>query len=33
VLELAGNLNKSPDTILKTFSGVRVYKGIRPCLE
>jgi hypothetical protein len=32
-LELAGNLNKSPDTILKTFSGVRVYKGIRPCLE
>jgi hypothetical protein len=32
-LELARQLNKSPDTILKTLSGIRVYKGIRPCIE
>ena len=32
-LELARQLNKSPETILKTLSGIRVYKGIRPCIE
>lgn len=31
--ELGEILNRPPDTILKTFSGVRVYKGIRPVSE
>ena len=30
-VELAELLGKSPTTILQTFSGPRVYKGIRPC--
>ena len=32
-VELAELLGKSPTTILQTFSGLRVYKGIRPCPE
>jgi hypothetical protein len=28
--ELGDLLNRPPDTILRTFSGLRVYKGIRP---
>lgn len=32
-LELNEQLGKSANTILKTISGVRVYRGIRPCLE
>lgn len=28
--ELGELLNRPPDTILRTFSGLRVYKGIRP---
>jgi hypothetical protein len=32
-LELGERLNRSPQTILRTFSGPRVYKGIRPILE
>ena len=32
-VELGERLGRSPETILRTFSGPRVYKGIRPCLE
>ena len=32
-LELAERLGKSPKMILRTFSGSRVYKGIRPYTE
>jgi len=32
-LELNEQLGKPVNTILKTISGVRVYRGIRPCLE
>jgi hypothetical protein len=32
-VELADRLNRPPMTILRTLSGVRVYKGIRPCPE
>jgi hypothetical protein len=33
-VELADRLGRQqPMTILKTLSGMRVYKGIRPCLE
>jgi hypothetical protein len=32
-VELAEQLNRDPMTILKTISGIRVYKGIRPCLD
>jgi hypothetical protein len=31
--ELGERLKKSPETILSTLSGPRVYKGIRPCLD
>jgi len=31
--ELGEILNRPPDTILRTFSGFRVYKGIRPVSE
>jgi hypothetical protein len=31
--DLAERLNRPPITILRTLSGVRVYKGIRPCPE
>ena len=31
--ELGERLNRPPMTILRTVSGVRVYKGIRPCPE
>ena len=31
--ELAELLNRPPMTILRTISGARVYKGIRPCPE
>lgn len=31
--ELADQLNRPATTILRTISGVRVYKGIRPCPE
>jgi len=32
-LELAEELNRPPTTILRTISGIRVYKGIRPYPE
>ncbi len=32
-VELGERLGRDPQTILKTLSGVRVYRGIRPCLE
>jgi hypothetical protein len=32
-VELSERLGKSPETILRTLSGMRVYKGIRPCLD
>ena len=32
-LELAERLNRPPITVLRTISGVKVYKGIRPCPE
>ena len=32
-VELGEKLNRPPNTILRTISGVRVYKGIRPCPE
>lgn len=31
--ELSERLNRPPMTILRTISGIRVYKGIRPCPE
>lgn len=31
--ELAERLNRPVNTVLRTISGVRVYKGIRPCPE
>ncbi|MBT3389346.1 MAG: hypothetical protein HN413_02965 [Chloroflexi bacterium] len=31
--ELAERLNRPANTVLRTISGVRVYKGIRPCPE
>lgn len=31
--ELGDTLNRSPETILKTLSGIRVYKGIRPFFQ
>jgi hypothetical protein len=31
--ELAEKLGKDPVMILRTLSGMRVYKGIRPCLD
>ena len=31
--ELGAALNKQPTTILRTFSGPRVYQGIRPIIE
>ena len=33
VTEIAEELNRDPMPILKTLSGVRVYRGIRPILE
>ena len=32
-IELAERLGRPPETILRTLSGVRVYKGLRPCPE
>lgn len=32
-VELGERLGRPPETIIRTFSGPRVYKGIRPCLE
>jgi len=32
-LELSERLGRPAETILRTFSGRRVYKGLRPCLE
>ena len=32
-VELAEQLNRQPMVILKTLSGMRVYKGLRPCLD
>jgi hypothetical protein len=32
-VELSERLSRPADTILKTFSGARVYKGIRPCTD
>jgi hypothetical protein len=29
-VELGAQLNRSPDTILKTLTGTRVYRGLRP---
>jgi hypothetical protein len=31
--ELAEELGRDPLVILKTLSGLRVYKGLRPCSE
>ena len=31
--ELGDRMNRPPSTILRTLSGIRVYKGIRPVLE
>lgn len=31
--ELSENLGRDSTTILRTLSGARVYKGLRPCLE
>jgi hypothetical protein len=31
--ELAGQLGRDANIILRTISGPRVYKGLRPCLE
>lgn len=31
--ELADQLGRDATTILRTISGLRVYKGLRPCLE
>ena len=31
--ELSEELGRDPRTILRTISGIRVYKGIRPCVE
>ncbi len=31
--EIGERLRRPPMTILRTIAGVRVYKGIRPCLE
>jgi hypothetical protein len=30
-IELSEQLNRPPETILRTLSGMRVYKGLRPC--
>jgi hypothetical protein len=32
-VELAEQLGRQPNVILKTLSGTRVYKGLRPCME
>ena len=32
-VELAEQLGRQPMVILKTISGTRVYKGLRPCLD
>ncbi len=32
-LELSERLGRPPETILRTLSGMRVYKGLRPCPE
>lgn len=32
-LELSERLGRPAETILRTFSGRRVYKGLRPCLD
>jgi hypothetical protein len=31
--ELAEHLGRDPQVILKTLSGARIYKGLRPCLD
>jgi len=33
VVELAEQLGRQPVMILKTLSGMRVYKGLRPCID
>ena len=33
VREIAERVGRSPDVVLKTVSGPRVYKGIRPIYE
>jgi hypothetical protein len=32
-VELGERLGRPPETILKTLTGMRVYKGIRPCID
>ncbi|HLA98628.1 MAG TPA: hypothetical protein VJL34_09240 [Anaerolineales bacterium] len=32
-LELSDRLGRPANTILRTFTGARVYKGVRPCLD
>lgn len=32
-VELAAQLNRPAETILRTLTGGRVYRGVRPCLE
>jgi hypothetical protein len=31
--DIAGQVQRSPDVILRTFSGPRIYQGIRPIFE
>jgi len=32
-IELAETLGRQPEVILRTLTGTRVYKGLRPCLD
>jgi hypothetical protein len=32
-VELAQALGRQPEMILRTLTGPRVYKGLRPCLD
>jgi hypothetical protein len=33
IVDLGERLGKDPGTILRTLTGMRVYKGLRPCME
>lgn len=32
-VELASSISRTPQMILRTFAGAKVYKGIRPCIK